>query len=82
MRSYCANSEKAVEILPVCCLLTDDKEVLWCRKIIVVKSHLGFRHEVKFCSDPFRECNNMSEARLHFQEKDKVKNIKKKMETE
>lgn len=75
--NYCENSERGIETLPICCLITENKDVLWCTKVMIIFSHVGFRNGVKFCSDPYRECEYRSTAELHLQKKDKVKNIKK-----
>ncbi len=81
MVNYEENSNKGIETLPVCCLITDEDKNIWCKKIILIKSHIGFRHEIKFCTDPYDGCPHMSTADLHFQEKDRVKNRLKKDKT-
>ena len=75
---HCANSKKGIETLPICCLIIDDEIQIWCKRIIVVDSHVGFRHGVKFCSNPLSECPHMSTAELHFQEKDREKYVRKR----
>ena len=75
MTNYCNDSEEGVETLPVCCLITNDDNNIWCKKIVIINSHVGFRHGIKFCTTPFKECPYMSTAKLHFQEKDRIRNI-------